>query len=78
VALGQIGIGGTRAAVTSVMSSKHADSPGGPSAEDELNQPTRESMEQLGRADLDEQPEPTDREQEDDSQPGQNSDWLPE
>ena len=58
---------------------KHPDEPGGGSVADELNEPTRESMETLGRADLDEEMDPEAAEQGDDrSRPGQNSDWLPQ
>ena len=61
------------------MSEKHPDSPdGSPSVDDELNEPTRRSMETLGRADLADDPEPETREQSDETSPGQNSDWLPQ
>ncbi len=58
---------------------KHPDAPGPASVEDELNPTTRESFENLGRADLDDSP---DRQAQpggdDDSPPGQNSDWVPQ
>ena len=58
---------------------KHPDEPGGGSVTDELNEPTRESMDTLGRADLDEKMDPKVTEPDDDrSSPGQNSDWLPQ
>ena len=60
------------------MNPHHPDSPDGPSVEDELNEPTRRSMETLGRADLDDEPEAEIREQSDETTPGQNSDWLPQ
>jgi hypothetical protein len=57
----------------------HPDQAGGGPVEDELNQPTRESMELLGRADLDEAPDPQADDADDrHSPPGQNSDWLPQ
>ena len=58
---------------------KHPDAPGPVSVEDELNPTTRESFENLGRADLDESPDPQAQEGDDtDSPPGQNSDWMPQ
>ena len=61
------------------MSEKHPDTPDGGSVDEELNEPTRESMEGLGRPDLDEEMEPEAREGDDSSStPGQNSDWLPQ
>ncbi len=58
---------------------KHPDAPGPASVEDELNQTTRESFENLGRADLDESPDRQAQEGDDnDSPPGQNSDWMPQ
>ena len=61
------------------MAEKHPDTPGGESSAEALNEPTRESMDRLGRADLDEEPDPRAREQDDSESPaGQNSDWLPE
>ncbi len=61
------------------MDEKHPDTPDGSSSvEDELNEPTLRSMETLGRADLDEEPDPEVREQSDETTPGQNSDWLPQ
>lgn len=62
------------------MSEKHPDTPDGGSLDDELNEPTRRSMETLGKADLDDspEPEPEAREQSDATSPGQNSDWLPQ
>lgn len=59
------------------MNEKHPDSPGDVPVEEALNEPTRESMDQLGRADLDEEADPDARETGDDSStPGQNSDSL--
>lgn len=61
------------------MAEKHPDAPGDESSAEALNEPTRESMERLGRADLDQEPDPHADEQDDsESPPGQNSDWLPE
>lgn len=61
------------------MNEKHPDSPGDESADEALNEPTRENMEELGQADLEEEPDPEAREQDDSgSPPGQNSDWLPQ
>lgn len=61
------------------MAEKHPDTPGNESSEEALNEPTQENMERLGRADLDEEPDPQAHEQDDStSPPGQNSDWLPE
>jgi hypothetical protein len=60
------------------MTGKHPDSPSDRSLSDEVNPQTREAMDELGRADLEEAPSGADREQQDDSKPGQNSDWLPE
>lgn len=58
---------------------KHPDAPGGAPVEDELNEPTRESMDQLGRADLDDAPDRRAEEADDRQSPaGQNSDWLPQ
>jgi hypothetical protein len=58
---------------------KHPDSPGDESVDDALNDPTRESMERLGRTDLQAEPDPRAREGDDrDSPPGQNSDWTPQ
>jgi hypothetical protein len=60
------------------MEEKHPDSPGDESAAEALNEPTRESMEQLGR------PVPggvdprANRQDDADSPPGQNSDSLPQ
>lgn len=62
-----------------MTTSKHPDEPGGGSVEEELNEPTRESMEQLGRADLDDEPDAEAGETDDQgSSAGQNSDWLPQ
>ena len=60
------------------MDDKHPDTPGGGSLDDELNEPTRRSMETLGQADLDEEPDPEVHERSDETSPGQNSDWLPQ
>lgn len=61
------------------MTEKHPDSPGDASVDEALNEPTKESMEGLGRADLDEEVDPEAAEQDDEeSAPGQNSDWLPQ
>lgn len=62
------------------MSEKHPDTPDGGSLDEELNEPTRRSMETLGQADLDDSPEPEPKagEQSDETSPGQNSDWLPQ
>ena len=61
------------------MTEKHPDEPGTESVEEALNEPTRESMETLGRADLDEEPDPRAKEGDDrESPPGQNSDWTPQ
>lgn len=58
---------------------RHPDSPGGHDVSEELNEPTRQNLEQLGRAELDEEPDPEAREGDDsDSPPGQNSAWLPQ
>jgi hypothetical protein len=58
---------------------QHPDSPGDESADEGLNEPTREIMESLGRADLDETPDPRASEGDDrESPPGQNSDWTPQ
>ena len=58
---------------------KHPDSPGDESLDEALNRPTRESMETLGRADLDEAPDARASEGDDrESPPGQNSDWTPQ
>ena len=61
------------------MDEKHPDTPGNESSTEALNEPTRESMEGLGDADLDEERDPEAHEQDDSqSPPGQNSDWLPQ
>ena len=58
---------------------KHPDTPGDESVEDALNEPTLDSMSSLGRADLDDAPDPRAREGDDrESPPGQNSDWTPQ
>jgi len=58
---------------------KHPDSPGEESLDEALNEPTRESMETLGRADIDDAPDPRASEGDDrKSPPGQNSDWTPQ
>ena len=60
------------------MPEKHPDAPGDASVDDELNEPTRESMDRLGQADLDPTPDPGDRAGDDQTPPGQNSDWMPQ
>lgn len=61
------------------MTQRHPDSPRATSVEDELSDTTRPQMDELGKADLDEELGPDDREElADDSSPGQNSDWLPQ
>lgn len=61
------------------MTQRHPDSPHPTSVEDELSDTTRPQMDELGKADLDEELGPDDREElADDSSPGQNSDWLPQ
>lgn len=58
---------------------KHPDEPGGGSVDEELNEPTRDNMEQLGRADLADAPDGLAGESDDEESPaGQNSDWLPQ
>jgi hypothetical protein len=58
---------------------KHPDSPGEESLDESLNEPTRQSMEILGRADLDDTPDARASEGDDrESPPGQNSDWTPQ
>ncbi|MDQ3691547.1 MAG: hypothetical protein M3406_16250 [Chloroflexota bacterium] len=62
-----------------MTSSKHPDQPGGGSVQEELTEPTRESMEQLGHADLDDEPDAHAEASDDRHSPaGQNSDWLPQ
>ncbi len=61
------------------MTTQHPDTPRDRSVEDELNEPTRDSMEQLGRPDLDPQLEREEKERLGDEEPaGQNSDWMPQ
>ncbi len=61
------------------MTERHPDSPRETSVEDELSDTTRPQMDELGRANLDEELGPDDLEEiGDDSGPGQNSDWLPQ
>ena len=61
------------------MTERHPDSPGETGVEEELNDATRPQMDELGRARLDEVPNPDDpRETGNDSSAGQNSDWLPQ
>lgn len=61
------------------MTEKHPDTPGDESADEALNEPTRDNMDQLGQADLEEEPDSEAHEQDDaHSPPGQNSDWLPQ
>ena len=58
---------------------KHPDSPSKESVDEALNEPTRQSMESLGRAQLDDAPDARAREGEHrESPPGQNSDWTPQ
>jgi hypothetical protein len=58
---------------------RHPDSPGPASVDEELTDATQESMGTLGRADLDEEVDPVAAEQDDSgSEPGQNSDWVPQ
>jgi hypothetical protein len=57
---------------------RHPDEPRDASVDEELNEPTRESMETLGRADLDEDFDEEATQQTDETSPGQNSDWLPQ
>ena len=58
---------------------RHPDSPRSATADEELNAETRPQMEELGRAELDEEVAADDREDlGDTSSPGQNSDWLPQ
>ena len=58
---------------------QHPDSPRSTSVDDELNDETRPQMDELGRADLDQELDADERrELADDSSPGQNSDWLPQ
>ena len=62
------------------MTQKHPDSPGDASVHDELTPETAESMDHLGRAGVadDRHPDPAERAGDDQSDPGQNSDWLPQ
>ena len=61
------------------MTERHPDSPRETSVEDELSDTTRPQMDELGKANLEEELGPDDREElGDDSSPGQNSDWLPQ
>lgn len=60
------------------MAHKAPDSPGPDSVDDELNEPTRDSMDRLGEADLVDEPDDEARETTDRTTPGQNSDWLPQ
>jgi hypothetical protein len=61
------------------MTERHPDSPRETRAEDEMSEATRPQMDELGNANLDEEPGPDDlQELGDDSSPGQNSDWLPQ
>lgn len=61
------------------MKEKPPDSPRDATVDDELNETTRESMERLGTADLDEEVDADATDPDDaDSSPGQNSDWLPQ
>jgi len=57
---------------------KHPDEARQASVDEELNEPTRKSMEQLGKPDLDEKPNTRAVEGDESSSPGQNSDWLPQ
>jgi hypothetical protein len=61
------------------MTERHPDSPRESAVEDELSDTTRPQMDELGKADVDEELGPDDLEElGDDSSPGQNSDWLPQ
>jgi hypothetical protein len=61
------------------VTERHPDSPRETSVDDELSDTTRPQMDELGRANLDEELGPDDLEDiGDDSSPGQNSDWLPQ
>lgn len=61
------------------MTERHPDSPRETSVEDELSDTTRPQMDELGKADVDEELGSDDLEElRDDSSPGQNSDWLPQ
>ena len=58
---------------------QHPDSPRSTSVDEELNDETRQQMDELGRTDLDQELDADERrELADDSSPGQNSDWLPQ
>jgi hypothetical protein len=58
---------------------EHPDAPSDHSVDDALNEPTRENMDRLGRAELDDDPDPRAMEGDDrESPPGQNSDWTPQ
>jgi hypothetical protein len=61
------------------VTTQHPDTPRDRSVEEELNDSTRESMEQLGRPDLDPQLEREEQEELVSDEPaGQNSDWIPQ
>lgn len=60
------------------MTQKPPDSPGGASVDEELNEPTRESMDRLGREPLSDEHDPAEQQGDDQSEPGQNSDWQPQ
>ena len=66
---------GTPRAGMAVMNEKHPDAPEGGTVDEELNDTTRDSMEQLGRADLPDDPAAR---AEDEEGPGQNSERLPQ
>jgi hypothetical protein len=58
---------------------QHPDTPRDRAVEQELNESTQESMEQLGRPDLDPQLEREEQEDLASEEPaGQNSDWSPQ
>jgi hypothetical protein len=66
-------------ALAPAMEEKHPDSPGDEFATEALNEPTRESMEQLGRPMVDDDLDSRANRQDDaESPPGQNSDSLPQ
>jgi hypothetical protein len=58
---------------------QHPDSPAYEPVDEGLNEPTREIMETLSRADVDDAPDARASEGDDrESPPGQNSDWTPQ
>lgn len=61
------------------MSTKHPDTPGGGTVDEELNDSTRPQMDELGQPRLDQDLDGGDRrELGDETEAGQNSDWLPQ